>query len=148
MALVFDDGRLKLREFPDPMAKRFGIDAAKCLAAPAALGRHARHNVLALFSGDQCPFMFVVAELCAAGPFGFWFVGYRLGVRVYGGRRQGRIGRVPAAALEFSEFRFQFSKVRGQPLDLPRLPLNQGKDFRRQRSQDIRRNKGWCIHAA
>jgi hypothetical protein len=89
MALIFGNGRLDFGEFPDLMAERSGIGAGQLLATTPALGRHARHNVLALLGGNQCPFMFVVARLAATLATRLGLGRRRLGVRVRGRGRRG-----------------------------------------------------------
>ena len=107
----------------------------KGLPATSAFGRHAGYHVLALVGGNQCPFVFVVAGLTAAPAFGFGFSGWRFSVRVRGGRGRGGVGRVFAAASEYGDFRFQFRHAHRQSVNLPRLPLDQCKDFRWQRTK-------------
>jgi hypothetical protein len=83
MLLVFGNDRLDFGEFPNLMTQRFGIAALEFFAATPTFGRHARHNLLALFGGNQIAFVFLVAWLAAAFAFGLGFVvGRRLIMRV------------------------------------------------------------------
>ena len=66
MLLIFGNARPNFGEFPNLMTERIEISAGKVFTATSAFGRHAPHNVLALLSGNQCSFVFVVTWLAAA----------------------------------------------------------------------------------
>ena len=82
MLLILGDDRQDFRKLPNLTTKRIGIDAREFFAATPTLGRHARHDLLALFGWDQGPFVFVVSWLTTAFEFGFGLGRRRLVVRM------------------------------------------------------------------
>ncbi len=112
VALVFGDGRPDLRQLPDLMAEGLGVGSGQGPAAATAGRRHTRHDLAALFDGDQRPLVFGVPGLSPGRPPRLGPRPRRLGVRVLGRRRFGRVGRV------FAELRFEFGDARLKLLDI------------------------------
>ena len=82
---------------------------------------------------SEGPLVSGVAGLTTVGPLGLGLGSNRLGVRVFGGRRPGRVGGILA------EFGFEFSDPGVETFNLSGLPLNEGEDCRWKGRQDIRR---------
>ena len=133
MLLVFGNDRLNFGKFPNLMTPRIGIAALEFFAATPTFGRHARHNRLALFGGNQVAFVFRMAWLAAALAFGLGFVvGRRLVMRVCCRRRLGGIGGILAKlGLNFRVPRFEFCNPSGEIL---KKRHHRG----RQRSENVR----------
>ena len=88
MPPVLGDVRLDLGQFPDLVAERVGIAAAKRCPATAALARLELLDLVALVRGHERPLVFLVPRLAAPFLLRLRFLLRRLGVRMLRARRQ------------------------------------------------------------
>jgi hypothetical protein len=132
MLLVLRDDGFDLREFPDLVSDGLGIGPREWTMTATADVWHAGNDGGAFLDGNESSLVFGMAGLTAVWTLGFGFGPNGFGVRMFGGRRLGRVGGILA------DFGFKFDDACVEKFDLSSLPLNDGTDRHGEGSQNVR----------